>query len=625
MFPLAKDHLYNQFDSYISAKLHRQALYSATSLKLTGLLREHDGCVNTLDWAKPDGTWLLSGSDDTKVVLWDAANRQSQPEYARTGNLRHMAIATGHTQNIFDAKFIPSRTDCIVTAAGDGQVRIIERWSNSRNGTPRIMHLKACESNRAKRIEFVSQTDPNVFMVCTESGCLVQFDLRDSRRKPGTTILSLEDVQMSLYGLSICKHDSNVLAVCGSDPFVRFYDRRRIQATQPSKLWCAPSKYGGAFPTSASSFIADIRFSQHSYDLAVSVMLDAPYIINAPYGSERCLQVQCPTLKNDFSWETLLWSEVKQAFTHAQYSVAEAKCRQLILKHKIKNGALAWSRLLARELYNCALCKAHMGTVSVLSILKDLQRAESCDDTLAEVKYFKAMAMIFGGNLDGAIYYCDSIIHEICEKTRQVPFELERKLRSVSSLGMVCSLDPAQIGDLFPKSLKAVADSLWLLDIDAAELNDTGYLYRAAGPVLEQTIKNISFVGDSDQYLATGSDGGYAFLFANPSHFGQASNAHMPIWLGRSDGSVVNVIESHPRKPILAVSGIDDTIKLWEPEPIASKLLGKHQWVPEEPLLRQYYSSNRMGEELDGMARSQNELLINIDQLTFIEDLTIYF
>jgi hypothetical protein len=33
----------------------------------------------------------------------------------------------------------------------------------------------------------------------------------------------------------------------------------------------------------------------------------------------------------------------------------------------------------------------------------------------------------------------------------------------------------------------------------------------------------------------------------------------------QSDNSIVNCVRSHPEKPMLAISGIDSTIKLWEP------------------------------------------------------------
>ncbi|CAE6473282.1 unnamed protein product [Rhizoctonia solani] len=79
--------------------------------------------------------------------------------------------------------------------------------------------------------------------------------------------------------------------------------------------------------------------------------------------------------------------------------------------------------------------------------------------------------------------------------------------------------------------------------------------YRGAANV--QTVKDVNFLGKSDEYVASGSDDGKWFLW------NKKSGSLLGIWEG--DGSVVNVIEGHPFLPVVAVSGIDDTIKIFEP------------------------------------------------------------
>ncbi|KAJ1309089.1 hypothetical protein OPQ81_004767 [Rhizoctonia solani] len=79
--------------------------------------------------------------------------------------------------------------------------------------------------------------------------------------------------------------------------------------------------------------------------------------------------------------------------------------------------------------------------------------------------------------------------------------------------------------------------------------------YRGAANV--RTVKDVNFLGKSDEYVASGSDDGKWFMW------NKKSGNLMGIWEG--DGSVVNVIEGHPFLPIVAVSGIDDTIKIFEP------------------------------------------------------------
>jgi WD40 repeat protein len=42
------------------------------SCLIRGRLERHEGCVNTVHWNDP-GDKLVSGSDDTRVCIWDAS------------------------------------------------------------------------------------------------------------------------------------------------------------------------------------------------------------------------------------------------------------------------------------------------------------------------------------------------------------------------------------------------------------------------------------------------------------------------------------------------------------------------------------------------------------------------
>jgi len=71
------------------------------------------------------------------------------------------------------------------------------------------------------------------------------------------------------------------------------------------------------------------------------------------------------------------------------------------------------------------------------------------------------------------------------------------------------------------------------------------------------TVKDVNFLGPSDEYVTSGSDDGNFFIWR------KATGKIHGILEG--DGSVVNVIESHPHLPLIAVSGIDTTVKLFAP------------------------------------------------------------
>lgn len=64
----------------------------------------------------------------------------------------------------------------------------------------------------------------------------------------------------------------------------------------------------------------------------------------------------------------------------------------------------------------------------------------------------------------------------------------------------------------------------------------------------------VNFVGPDDQWVVSGSDDGNFFIWD------KKSEKLCGIYEG--DSAVVNVIEGHPHFPLLAISGIDTSIKV---------------------------------------------------------------
>ncbi|NWJ06071.1 DCAF8 factor, partial [Crypturellus undulatus] len=72
-------------------------------------LEGHTGCVNTLHFNQR-GTWLASGSDDLKVVVWDWVRRQPVLEFE-----------SGHKSNVFQLALEPD-SPCTFLSAGEDAV-----------------------------------------------------------------------------------------------------------------------------------------------------------------------------------------------------------------------------------------------------------------------------------------------------------------------------------------------------------------------------------------------------------------------------------------------------------------------------------------------------------------------
>jgi len=73
-----------------------------------------------------------------------------------------------------------------------------------------------------------------------------------------------------------------------------------------------------------------------------------------------------------------------------------------------------------------------------------------------------------------------------------------------------------------------------------------------------RTVKDVNYFGLDDEYVVSGSDDGNFFMWD------RKSGELVGVWEG--DGEVVNVVQGHPYETMLAVSGIDHTVKIFSPD-----------------------------------------------------------
>lgn len=71
-------------------------------------------------------------------------------------------------------------------------------------------------------------------------------------------------------------------------------------------------------------------------------------------------------------------------------------------------------------------------------------------------------------------------------------------------------------------------------------------------------IKEATFLGERGQYIGAGSDDGNIFIWETIS-----GNL---IRILHGDDSIVNCVQWHPTTALLATSGIENVIRLWEPK-----------------------------------------------------------
>nr|XP_029499133.1 DDB1- and CUL4-associated factor 6-like isoform X6 [Oncorhynchus nerka] len=184
-------------------------------LKLEATLNVHDGCVNTISW-NDTGEYILSGSDDTNLVITNPYNRKVKA-----------TIRSGHRANIFSAKFMPQTSDQqIISCSGDG---IIYYTHTEKSPDINRQCQFTCHYGTAYEIMTVPN-DPYTFLSCGEDGTVRWFDLRmkTSCTKEDCKDDILINCRRAATSISICPLVPYYLAVGCSDSSVRIYDRRML-------------------------------------------------------------------------------------------------------------------------------------------------------------------------------------------------------------------------------------------------------------------------------------------------------------------------------------------------------------------------------------------------------------
>lgn len=191
----------------------RGSLYGVEHLHELGELKEHQGCVNCLNFNQ-SGKFLASGSDDLRIKIWNWARKKSVA-----------TIRTNHISNIFQAKFIDYNgyDDCIELVSSD-QSGSVRHYVVSPCGSVRSEKL-LCESPRAVHKLGLPSNRPYEVLSAGEDSRVMLIDLREN------TATKLVRTKYALYSIACHPLDSNEFCVGGQDQFVRVYDRRRVRTT----------------------------------------------------------------------------------------------------------------------------------------------------------------------------------------------------------------------------------------------------------------------------------------------------------------------------------------------------------------------------------------------------------
>ncbi|XP_047560702.1 DDB1- and CUL4-associated factor 6 isoform X7 [Lutra lutra] len=268
-------------------------------LKLEATLNVHDGCVNTICWNET-GEYILSGSDDTKLVISNPYSRKVLT-----------TIRSGHRANIFSAKFLPCTNDKqIVSCSGDG---VIFYTNVEQDAETNRQCQFTCHYGTTYEIMTVPN-DPYTFLSCGEDGTVRWFDTRikTSCTKEDCKDDILINCRRAATSVAICPPIPYYLAVGCSDSSVRIYDRRMLGTR-------ATGNYAGRGTTgmvarfipshlnNKSCRVTSLCYSEDGREILVSYSSDYIYLfdpkddtareLKTPSAEERREELRQPPVK----------------------------------------------------------------------------------------------------------------------------------------------------------------------------------------------------------------------------------------------------------------------------------------------------------------------------------------
>ncbi|XP_034612193.1 DDB1- and CUL4-associated factor 8 isoform X2 [Trachemys scripta elegans] len=230
-------------------------------------LEGHGGCVNTLHFNQR-GTWLASGSDDLKVVVWDWVRRQPVLEFE-----------SGHKSNVFQAKFLPNSGDStLAMCARDGQVRVAELSATQccRN-TKRVAQHKGASHKLA-----LEPDSPCTFLSAGEDAVVFTIDLRQDRPASKLVVTKEKEKKVGLYTIYVNPSNTHQFAVGGRDQFVRIYDQRKIDENENNgvlKKFCPHHLVN----SESKANITCLVYSHDGSDLLASYNDEDIYLFNSSH------------------------------------------------------------------------------------------------------------------------------------------------------------------------------------------------------------------------------------------------------------------------------------------------------------------------------------------------------
>ncbi|BGP50055.1 hypothetical protein JCM10450v2_005963 [Rhodotorula kratochvilovae] len=577
------------------------------------------GCVNAMDWEGGPQGRLATGGDDTKICIW-APGLDSQlstdgssvvspiPGYGLSET-----IATGHRANIFSIKWAPSMDTRLFSCAGDAQVRVFDLslatnprlnsttvvpasdsphrpWTHHEDASA-CTHVFRCHTDRVKRV--ATEASPDVFLTCAEDGTVRQHDLRThhvcrrNRFEPADDAACPPPLAaysgLSLYSLTISKLRPHLFVVAGTSPFAYLHDRRMLRAPMQRDWHLPPSALSPSSssdltqcvrrfglseadnPPHARSHIVAAKLSPtRPRDLLLSYAERGVYLVDtdgetfvrqeARSGSRRRREEEKGrSLSDEEAERTVRRLEAEE---EAPASLSDEEAEEAVRAFEDEAAHEEWADAAAararakREREEAAPTEAEAPASPTAARASPKRAREEMDATGEErsagstTEDAAAAASTAGGSAAGEeadMEADDASGADSDEELLSGESETEdddEDLDSDEDFELEASEGPFRREPRYHPEVPMVAPHK-----------------HYTGHANTQTVKDVNWL--TPDVVISGSDDGNFFCWDRDT--AQIKG------IFKGDDDVVNVMQPHPRLPLVAISGIDETPKLFGP------------------------------------------------------------
>ncbi|VVC30503.1 Hypothetical protein CINCED_3A016689 [Cinara cedri] len=488
-------------------------------LALEKVLDQHNGCVNSLHWNET-GSLLLSAGDDKTIIITNPYTYELIVHYK-----------TQHKTNILCAKFLPTTDHRIISSGGDGSILSLDLKRLERTE----FNFFNCHDGPCYELEVIPG-EPNTFLSCSEDCTVRQFDLRsiDKCTKKNCIENILVDCGKAVSTIAINPIQPYQLAIATIDSVVRIVDRRKMIIHDPTQKITPEYSFTVPQLNHRSYRITSLSYSPDGRDMLASYANEEVYLFSlnkdpntTAVANDFLENAPCPPpfrrirLRGDWA-DTGPSSRPSESSMRSTMQSAVMTRMSDMLVHVFNTPSLR-NGLMQNWRPNYSVFSSPLPDVIERSLnnFNNIEPRTPLENEQGEHSMEVGIESVVNENVSS-----NNIEQSASNSNNQ---RAPKRIKSKSTF-----------------ESPGFDDNVPLLPLKGQYKG-----HRNARTLIKEAV----FWGNN--FIMSGSDCGHVFVWDRYTC--------EIVMLLTADAHVVNCVQPHPTRPILATSGIDHNVKLWSP------------------------------------------------------------